>query len=516
MVEINVQKKQFNEGSETSSIRMSNLDKKLNSYTKGSSLSPAGLEYRNTIIDALVDKNLINPDDVKSMFLHGYGEVVFLKGIKDNVFALIMKRGRNINNPPPTTRMKEITHKMRSIYNPKASLFDLLVINEEDYHLVDVACRHIINAFVYATDTNKLTLADVGGHGNANPEKKFYIDTNYYNVMSMVDQTCVHAVKPRIDYGFVLSVTDNNNDNNSFENKEELIVVGAYTDFLKKSHIYQPHEKVIVPIINISYIGAVMPDRELLAIVLPMIVKEFIESTMWMRPYLTRGAEDSFNLGAFINKPQLTDQNEAFHIINSFFTSPEIALMVSNGRQTIPGLSDFVYDHAKVVKFMYKFLGVDSSQADKVNIAKLKILKYYTGNVHTTGAEPYPVERLDYLFFKNRFPEDAGLEDGLLTRWNDPMDRVHCINERGYRDQFDICYEDMQLFLDEKFIMTLVDWVLPYIVVDCNPEDQMNSAINANMLGNGGYFGMGGFNYGGPTNANTYGGNGFNPYGFNY
>jgi hypothetical protein len=64
--------------------------------------------------------------------------------------------------------------------------------------------------------------------------------------------------------------------------------------------------------------------------------------------------------------------------------------------------------------------------------------------------------------------------------------------------------------------MTLVDWVLPYIVVDCNPEDQMNSAINANMLGNGGYFGMGGFNYGGPMNANTYGGNGFNPYGFNY
>lgn len=205
-------------------------------------------------------------------------------------------------------------------------------------------------------------------NGQQNPQQnnffnmggtQYRIDsTNVEAVRSFEEIRSPHALRPRIDYGFTLSMRRPNNGwnaaqypNQSFnamdDNWETIAAVGAFTDFV--GPVPMGGAEKYYPVVRITSITSALPVDGMMLLLLALSAQYFIKQDMWFRPYTnvsgsSKKKSGTPNIGNLIYNAEKTDvwyaQNETdlVQFRQNYLLNPVLAVDIALGRAMITGL----------------------------------------------------------------------------------------------------------------------------------------------------------------------------------
>lgn len=468
----------------------SGLDRLKTRYKPASSLSPEGVAFKDALVGKMKEStfegttNPILGEEPVSVHINGIGETLFLTGVNNNTYVVIFKNGFNASYIPPTENIGKITGKLRE-YHPRCNMFSCMVVDPDSYKNIEGIYLHIFNSFVYTSkDAIRLDLTNV----SANHEfrnKTFLIDTNIHNVNAALNEMGqTTAVRPRIDYGFVIkTIEDGRNaygQNDVYDTAETFVVIGGYTDFVRKD---APGGGAnIVPIVTITTIESIYQNRELLAMYLPIAVQELLMNQLWLQPYMKFGANDT-SLAFLVDDPtfKITSPVELNHVVQNILTEPELAIDVSVGRPMFPGIVDLVFDEVALYNELARFVGFQPAQ--NAGLCKQRITEY-SGVFKTQGQEPMDLKCVDFLAVAPEIMNEQ--VKSLIIRHTDPNERIRIIRSIYGDDAVDVMYNSYSCILDHNVINNLSGIVLPQLNIKSTGNNKMNQ-IGFAQLGVGGY-----------------------------
>jgi hypothetical protein len=172
-----------------------------------------------------------------------------------------------------------------------------------------------------------------------------------------------HAVPARDDIGVLICIdtpTVAPNGQKVIEQRPFMAVTG-YTRILDPQNTNQGTK--FVPIPTISDIVCSIPNRNLIAMALPIAADAFIVQSLWTQPYkeLAKGKP---NLGALYvvdGKPMLCQTVEHLRsFIHNYLTSAFLAIDISEGRARPQGIDALTNIPGRVMDSVARFLKVDS------------------------------------------------------------------------------------------------------------------------------------------------------------
>ncbi|MCP4394440.1 MAG: hypothetical protein GY804_09285 [Alphaproteobacteria bacterium] len=449
-------------------------------FENETALSPEGKAFKESLLKRLDEKKHMK--ESKDVNIPGIGEVTFIFGEKNNTLALVFKNDVNRSLTPLTSNSDIISTKAAAA-NPSARLFQIIIINEDDYKHSDIIFNYIANAIIATSETIDLTISTFA------PSKDDFgymliLEANVNDVRKEATLRYPGEVLPRIDYGVVIKYSPNRgNDRYDQKQIETLGVLGGYTHICMKDEHGIANN--IVPIPVMSYMSSRFPIPGILGLFVWAATKVFIGENLWMAPFtrLLEGQE-----GLDIGKLDLDRMEpiktftEFQHMIANRFTEPELAISVEIGRPQLPGLTDLVFAPDEIAQDIVDFIyGKDQVKND---LDVTSMIMPYTGGTVSLAEGPVDMTNADFLNLSDG-TRDEKIE-GLLFSYEDPSVKMKLLKDIMGEDAVEAIYMGFLCIVNPEFFsMTYKD--ISKAITAVSSGNAGNTRRSLNNLGRGEY-----------------------------
>ena len=261
-----------------------------------------------------------------------------------------------IDNTPAAMRAYDVKAQVETI-DRTINLQQSIVITKLDYSRVEQMAAFIVNFFKVLTDVaSTMTVDSLVG-------VKFSVITNAEMVRNFVSKLSPHAVPARDDIGVLICIdvpTTAPNGQKVVEQRPFMAVTG-YTRILDPQNTNQGVK--FLPIPTITDVVCSIPNRNLIAMALPIAADAFIVQSLWTQPYkdLSKGKPNLGSLCVVDGKPvpcQTIEQLRAF--ITNYLCMPFLAIDISEGRARPQGIDALTNLPVKVLDSIANFLKVQT------------------------------------------------------------------------------------------------------------------------------------------------------------
>ena len=438
--------------------RIANLYKR---FANPSRLSSEGKDYIDRIKVALRETSVGNTIQSELISIGELDAVIYTIPAK-NVGILLMFHETMVNqNEVPSYKISKLMEQYKINSHPGKSTAQLAAIEEvklltsitiipEEYnpaYAVKMA-NAIANGFV-AYDVaqedsfNILTIGD----------STIMVVTNPQQVRDYITQHSPHAVPERNDIGFLVRSATRTRNNDIIPG-DVMFAVSGYTKFVTPKEAQTASNK-IRPVPTISAIVSRAPLVGYLPFAIAIATDCFCTKGMWREPYrnLAKGRP---NLGYLIDQPDgthrsITTAAEFDAVIQNNFDMPMLAIDISEGRYSFPGMLSFATDpktlYASIEKFFnknahYKKQDVDLSGPG--SIVMEPAISYNTLNgIVVDKSGPSDTRWVDFLMLAMTF-EDYNAISAFMYQPIDPAARINQIRQH---------YTDTKLLYNTKTLV---------------------------------------------------------------
>ena len=301
----------------------------------------------------------------------------------------------SIDNTPAAMRVYDVKSQVEAT-DRTINVQQSIVVTKLDYSRVEQMAAFIANFFKVLTDAAaSMTIDSMAGI-------KFSVITNAEMVRNFVAKLSPHAVPARDDIGVLICIdvpTTAPNGQKVVEQRPFMAVTG-YTRILDPQNTNQGVK--FIPIPTVTDIVCSIPNRNLIAMALPIAADAFIVQSLWTQPYkdLSKGKQNLGSLCVVDGKPvpcQTVEQLRAF--IHNYMCQPFLAIDITEGRARPQGIDALTNAPARVFDSIARFMNTECIQwSDPIKKIDPIIIEFlnYTGYYMDKGA--YKDTRcVDYL-----------------------------------------------------------------------------------------------------------------------
>lgn len=450
----------------------------LSKFPTQSRLSTEGQAYIDTLIEMLrkiqtglvVTAMPITSVDIDAMVIY---DDVQKRGV-----CLLFSESFMNTNEPPTSRVPAIMDQFHALLKDKnkgidgtIKLLTSIVVIPEEYS------SNYANKMAYAI-TNLLI-----GHTHKqvfNAESlrgvELMVTTNQQLVRSYIAACDPHIASERNDIGFLVST--GRREGRTLVPDEHLFAVSGYTKFASPYELGAAGDirGRIMPIPTITTIASKAPVAGYIPFALTVATDCFCVNGMWREPY-KKFASDQGNLGKLVDtvgRP-VTNQQELTQLIAQYFTPPVLAIDVTEGRYSIPGLTAFGNENyidtfisieeffgIQMTEEYYQRLGLGDKSTEERKQGLQEYAKrqfnilcdYNTVNgVSNINSQLVDTRFVDFLLLSTTFDDLAAISNFKIQSRN-PFDRLNAI--RAHYPDTRMLYNTRTMVFGEMFAKYLI------------------------------------------------------------
>lgn len=313
--------------------------------------------------------------------------------------------------PPYENHLPVSMRNVPALQSLKAEIGDVGLINtyvirSTDLDRADRMAAVLLTDLAPAIDVNlNIPIRMMGGDGNV----EFAVDTRLDSVRAMVDRMSPHALMPRMDMGFTVTMRLPRDRNmavagqNLAQDSVPFLVVGAYTEVLGPYPDSTGRPR-FVPAIRRTAIYSSIPNLSSLLIAEVLSTEYFVRRGMWKR-YYTRFAKGSPNLGQMMPDPNnpnelwfAKDMAEMETFINENFMPPMMLAEVVEGHYRIPDIALYsgrAEDYQSILTAAAAMFGVPTPTQVPPPAACVGV--EYVGSFGLPGGEQRDTRSVTYL-----------------------------------------------------------------------------------------------------------------------
>ncbi len=261
-----------------------------------------------------------------------------------------------IDNTPAAMRAYDVKAQAEAV-DGTVNIQQSIVVTKLDYPRVEQMAAFISNFFkVLVSDASRMDIRSLTGI-------KFSVVTNAEMVRNFVSKLSPHAVAARDDIGVLICIdvpSQAPNGQRLVEQRPFMAITG-YTRILDPQNTNQGVK--FIPIPTITDIVCSIPNRNLIAMALPIAADAFIVQSLWTQPYkdLSKGKPNLGSLCVVDGKPvpcQTVEQLRAF--IHNYLCQPFLAIDITEGRARPQGIDALTNAPARVLDSIAKFLSTNT------------------------------------------------------------------------------------------------------------------------------------------------------------
>lgn len=467
----------------------------VNNMKSSSRLDPAATEYIKNLDGIFNDAHagiVGTPISTDKIEARAYKK----NGTNYYIALLFAESHQTIDLIPPALRNVDVYRALKAT-DGNATLVQSIVVTKEDYPRFQQMAAFIINAFstIVAGPAAEISVENLKG-------LKIVANTNIDMVRDYVRKISPHAVPARDDFGVVLCMeTAAQNPINGLREVEQtpFMAITGYTRIMNPEATMTGVK--FVPIPTITDIVSSIPNKNLLAMALPIAAEAFINIGLWSRPYQTFRAGCP-NLGNLISdpatkKPLFTDTPETFaNFIMTHMTNPFLAIDITEGRARCLGIDQMLYNRLAVINGVHRFLGIPSTQpVDQRELQEVQMFSNFTGTYIDKGTIK-DTRCVDYLELAAKVQNHKEIK-GFLLQSNQPQQCLEMVRSI-HPDVTKSLYCTTTIIVDSVLVCVMSKG-LHDAKININFDTPINGNINiagllnsqANQFGNLGAFAQG-------------------------
>ncbi len=410
------------------------------------------------------------------------------------IFEETFRRGEFTQDVPPThpacinilnNKYQAIQSKVRN----KCKLFDTILVCPEDYPraqkmelylrntLEKMFSSDITAGFSLLSFVNEVTLLNA----------KLRVNTDINDIRRFVDSHSPHAHPSRADIGLMLSLSTQNNEVPSYQQRDRngyvdtpIMAVVGYTDYIEvaSSHLTRPvypgaqrPETMLLPLITITEVVCPVADPGMLMIAMALATKAWHQDGRWLSIYDNVQGPDLGNLmtnsdGTIATAKKLSDRQA---LIANCFLPPQLAIDSLIGRAQLPGISSLshlvmspgVDKNAQLPTPLHNKFNTFLTSAFAMNTTVNPIVGEWpvaTGLVNTTGNTWIDSREVDRLSLIKRSVSDMSALAHFTSREDNrvnPLCRLDAIKSLNIGTRS--LYAGSNIVFNPLFIANLVE-----------------------------------------------------------
>jgi len=325
-------------------------------YARPSQLGEDGHNYVEYLTKGLeklgrkVTSKFYNDNNVDCVLIsdssRGHVLLVFGETYVPRVAQPARGRGGYQENPqlvPPTEQLQNIEKDIASALGDGHTLLNNVVVQRDDYPLVDKMTGYINNLFKVHDDSTVREFTVDAFDGSI-----LRVDSNMAIVTAAVKDLYPVSKLPHFNCGFAVYLRDSNR--HSEVEEQLLFAVTAYTRFVDTgvSQSFNRNARDLrqfIPIVTVTSIVSPMASPQITAMAKVFAADKLIKSNGWLQPYAE--FTDKCNIGNLIDgedgKPfEITTRPVLEEFVFNYLYSPFLAIDVTDGAPIAPDLYNYL------------------------------------------------------------------------------------------------------------------------------------------------------------------------------
>lgn len=418
----------------------------LQRYPRFGKIDTAGKQYIETLTQQLKSAGL----NIKMLVLNKFEMALVYNSNNEGIALIFHDTKQYTENFPTTDRAGEI-HAQAGVYG--ITVVSAMVVTTADYARVNQMAFKLIQN-LNPTHRGLAMQFEAAMFANV----PLVIDGDLNTVRDYFAQRHPHAVLPRIDCGFVVSMLTPSKtvslslDEQRGMDSTPIAAVGAYTEFVMEPSGADPKFR---PIVTLNVIDSDYPSLNLLGMLIPLAADVLVLRQRYLSAYsFEPGVMNLGNLvmdpatkkPVHVNSPGVRDQ-----FVSKFCLPPIMAINVTDGMSRILGLDMLLSQESNdaVSSAIAKFLGV--SLAKDAPMLRLGVCPEYSGIVRI-GDQMFDSHVVDYCYLVGSGKPQGELSM-FLNKSGDPKVRIGAISQMVNGTQ--VLYTTRQVALNGGFVSAI-------------------------------------------------------------